>query len=418
MSTSFNRNSRPIKLFFFVLFISAVGFGFSDGILSNFFKDAYNVTTVQRGFIEIPRELPGLLCMFIISLLSFIHDIKKMVIAYILMGIGMLILGLFTPSFYIMSILLFVFSIGAHMSFPLQDSIGIALSEPDKVGVRMGQFTSTRTAGAMISGLLVFFGFKYGAFSFITDIKIPLLIAVGAYIITIFIYIWILKSKEVSDIRDSQQVKKPTYSLSILFKKKYIIYYMFSLAKGFHNQILFVYAPWILIELMGRATDTLALLNVFGAFVGMLFLPVIGKLIDKIGTKKLLIFESLIFLLIYLSYAYMSKAINTGVIAKTAVVALLVVGGLYILDRTFALMMIVRSVYIKGLVSDSNELTQILSTGLSLDHVVSVGFAFLGGIIWSNWGPEFVFYISATSCLITFTLAMLIKNPQLTVEEG
>jgi hypothetical protein len=49
-----------------MIFLVATAFiglanGFSDSILANYFKEAYDANAAQRGFIEIPRELPGVL---------------------------------------------------------------------------------------------------------------------------------------------------------------------------------------------------------------------------------------------------------------------------------------------------------------------------------------------------------------------
>jgi len=398
------KDNRTVYIFIAALFFSAFGLGFSDGIISNYFKDAYDVTTVQRGFLEIPRELPGFLCIFLMSFLSFISDTKKMIISQILVIIGMAFLGVFTPHFYVMSVFLFIFSCGTHLMFPLQDSIGMGLSEEDKMGSRMGQFTAVRTAASMIAGVITFIGFRYGWFSFTAQIKLPFVISVALVLCSFVLY-------SMLDRKTGHALKpqRASINLRVALKKKYGIYYAFSLARGFHNQILFVYAPWILIEMMNKKADTLSILNTAGALAGVLFLPLVGKLMDRIGTKKLLFAESAAFIVIYGAYALISDALNTGAVASTALFAMIFVSGFYILDRMFALMLIVRSVYVQSLVSDRAELTQVLATGLSLDHVVSVSFAFLGGLIWSNWGPQYVFWLACSSSVFTLILTFFIK---------
>lgn len=371
------------------------------------------MTTVQRGFLEIPRELPGFLCLVITALLSAWVDTKKMIFAQILMIFGMLVLGFFTPQFYVMSIFLFIYSSGSHLAMPLQDSIGMGLAEPDRVGARMGQYSAVRTAAGMVTGLIIFFGFRYGWFSFTSKIRLPFLIAVGFFICSFILYNMLHKQTKGK----LQEKPKEREKFKLVFKEKYAIYYALSLARGFHNQILFVYAPWILIELMNKKADTISLLNVGGSLIGVLFLPIIGKLIDKIGVKKLLIFESSAFIVIYGAYAYISRALNTGAVLSTATAVLIFVCAFYILEKMFSLMSMVRSVYVRGLVSDSKELTQLLATGLSLDHVVSVTFAFLGGVIWSEWGPEYVFYLAGISCIFTFIVSFFIKTPPKPDEE-
>src|SRR5665647_1958953 len=120
---------RPEVLMFFIL-ISAVslGNGLSDGVYSNYFKEVYQITAFQRGFIEFPRELPGLLCALMIGILGFLGDLRVSFIAQVLAIIGVTMLGLFTPTFGVMLIFLFINSMGMHLFMPLQDAIGMTLA--------------------------------------------------------------------------------------------------------------------------------------------------------------------------------------------------------------------------------------------------------------------------------------------------
>ena len=56
---------RSVILYMIVLALAALGAGLSDTVLSNYFKDAYQVSAFQRGLIEIPREIPGFIGVFI-----------------------------------------------------------------------------------------------------------------------------------------------------------------------------------------------------------------------------------------------------------------------------------------------------------------------------------------------------------------
>ena len=174
---------RPEVLMFFIL-ISAVslGNGLSDGVYSNYFKEVYHITAFQRGFIEFPRELPGLLCAVVIGTLGFLGDLRVAFIAQICAVIGVTMLGLLTPSFGVMLIFLFINSMGMHLFMPLQDAIGMSLAEQNQIGRRMGQYSSVRAAFSLIGALLVFFGFRTGLFAFDTSIKWVFIVAAGAFL--------------------------------------------------------------------------------------------------------------------------------------------------------------------------------------------------------------------------------------------
>lgn len=129
---------KEIKIYFAIIALTAFGLGMTNNVISNFFKDAYNVTAYQRGFLEFPRELPGLISVFVIAGLSFLSDIRISMLAQLLSVVGILALGLYTPTFNVMIIFIFINSLGMHLFFPLQDSIGLELAEKDNMGKRLG----------------------------------------------------------------------------------------------------------------------------------------------------------------------------------------------------------------------------------------------------------------------------------------
>lgn len=67
---------KEIKIYFAIIALTAFGLGLTNNVISNYFKDAYQVTAYQRGFLELPRELPGLIGIFVIAGLSFLSDIR------------------------------------------------------------------------------------------------------------------------------------------------------------------------------------------------------------------------------------------------------------------------------------------------------------------------------------------------------
>ncbi len=164
-------NSKEIKLYILIIAITAFGLGLSNSVMSNYFKDAYQVDAFQRGLIEFPREIPGIISVLVIAALSFMSDIRISMVAQLLSFIGITVLGFITPSFSFMLICVFINSVGMHLFFPLQDSIGMELSGKEGLGKKMGRFKGIATGFQMASSVLVFFGFKIGFFSFTTPFK-------------------------------------------------------------------------------------------------------------------------------------------------------------------------------------------------------------------------------------------------------
>ena len=68
-------------------------------------------------------------------------------------------------------------------------------------------------------------------------------------------------------------------------------------------------------------------------------------------------------------------------------------------------MTIIRTVYLKNILVEESDLTKTLSMGLSLDHVVSIIIAATGGIIWHQFGAEYIFYGVAILSIVNVYVA-------------
>ncbi len=397
-----NSMDRKMIIFFCITAMLGLAMGLSDSFLSNYFKDAYNVSTATRGIIEFPRELPGLLCLVVIGAGSFLGDIRLAIIAQLLSIIGLVALGLLTPPFNIMLIFLFINSLGNHMYMPLDSSIGMSLVEDQRqLGKRLGQYSSVRTAFGMIAFIIMYFGAQAGWFSFTTTLKIPFLISAALFIIILVLFI-VLKNTMAHEPITERKFK-------LVFKKQYKLYYVLATVFGVQKQIMLVYGPWVLLRLLNLDLSTMALLYMVGSFVGVFFLPLLGKWLDRFGIRKLLFADALSFIGVYVLYAFFSAGFNSGFLATTGI-ALMLTFGLFIIDRMSTQMGLVRVAYLRKIIVDSRDLTPTLSTGTSMDHVVSIVAAILCGFIWESFGPQYVFIFAALMSLVNLFVAFKVHD--------
>lgn len=394
------KENKPLQIYFVIIALTALALSMSNDILSNYFKDAYDVTAVQRGFIELPRELPGALLIFTVFLLSFLSDIRMAMVSQVLSIIGIIALGLFTPSFNVMLIFIFINSMGMHLLFPLQDSIGLSMVDKDYVGRRMGQFKGVTTAFMMIGYGLVFIGFRSGVFSFTTNIKWVFVI-VGVLLVIVLILFFYLE-------RHLGHSPTSEHKFNLVFRKEYKYYYVLVTMFGVQKQMMMVYGPWVLIEILGKGPDTMAALAMIGAFIGIFFMPAVGRWIDRFGVKKLLFADALSFIFVYGIYGFMSGGLSEGWLNKMGWPVMFMFA-LYIVDRMSSQLGMVRSVYLKTILVEETDLTPTLSLGISLDHIMSISFAVLGGLVWKTWGPQYIFYLVALLSFVNLYVAFKVE---------
>lgn len=387
---------KELKIYFAILALTAFGLGLTNNVISNFFKDAYNVTAYQRGFLEFPREIPGLITVFLIAGLSFLSDIRISILSQILSFVGIMVLGLTTPTFNVMIIFIFINSVGMHLFFPLQDSIGLDLAEKDKLGMRLGQFKGFFTGVQMLAAIFVFVGFKSGFMSFETSFKSPFVIA-GILFLTVALLLFAL-DRLVNE--NKPHIKQNGY----VFRKAYKYYYILIIMFGVQKQIMMVYGPWVLIDLLSKKADTISILTVIGSFIGIFFIPAIGRWMDTYGIKKMLYLDALSFIGVYFIYGFLSMGYVNGSI-KTAGIGVALAYGIFIIDRMSTQMGLVRTVYLRKIALQPSDITPTLTLGQSMDHFVSIICAYLGGIIWSVWGPQYIFFIAGLLSFVNLYVA-------------
>ena len=65
------------------------------------------VRYTQRGLLEIPRELPGVVGVFVIAALPSLGNVSLSVLGFALYCVGLLVLGLFSPGYFVMQLFVF-----------------------------------------------------------------------------------------------------------------------------------------------------------------------------------------------------------------------------------------------------------------------------------------------------------------------
>ncbi len=182
---------------------------------------------------------------------------------------------------------------------------------------------------------------------------------------------------------------------------------------GVQKQIMIVYGPWVLIDILNKRADTLAILGIIGSFIGIFFIPALGRWIDRFGIKKLLYADALSFILVYFVYGLLSAGFASGSLATIGIPVFLAYM-LFIVDKMSTQMGMIRTIYLRSIALKTSDITPTLSLGLSLDHTVSIICAYLGGIVWTLWGPQYIFFLAASLSLVNLYVASKVKEDRFT----
>jgi hypothetical protein len=70
------------------------------------------------------------------------------------------------------------------------------------------------------------------------------------------------------------------------------------------------------------------------------------------------------------------------------------------------------NIYVQRIASNQEEITATLSTGISVNHIISIFIALMGGWIWKVTGIEVLFSLSAFLGLLNSVYAATIKKEE------
>lgn len=377
---------RDFSLFLIVGLFAGVSSGINSTVFNNFLSDVYNLSASARGIVEFPRELPGALIMIVLAIISFLGDIRMSIVGMLLSALGMLGLGIFSPTFTTMLVWMMVLSFGTHIFMPLSAGIGMTLSRRENFGARLGKYNAYNLIATIIGYGIVGLGFKYFGLTY----KIVFIIAAIFYIFAA-IFLGLMNPRKP----EKKKVK-------FVFRKRYTLYYVLSIVNGARKQIFLTFAPWVLIQVYHVDAPTFAILGLVVSLLSIFTRTIVGNAIDIKGERFVLSLEAIVLIVICLGYSFAADIASTGV-------AVVIISVCYIIDNSMSVVEMARSTYVKKIAVNTEDVTPTLSAGTSFDHVIAMTIPFLGGILWSAMGYKYVFLVAAFIAFINLFLTMKIE---------
>ena len=391
MMISAHLRRLPRELTIFVAASLAMGMAYSimDATFNNFLNDRFALTGFERSFLEIPRETPGMLVIFASALLWFLCSRRLAVVAMLLGCAGTALIGFVSPTYAVMVIWLFIYSLGQHIFLPLSSSIAMELAGEGRTGQRLGQLNAVRNLAAIIGSFVVFIGFKYLGFGFHHTFAMSS---------TAFVLAALLLFAMKPD-------KTQPPALHLKLHREYSLYYLLSVLYGSRKQLFLTFAPWVLVTVFRQPTQTIATLLTLGGVIGIVFQPLLGWATDRMGERFVLLCEAVLLVFVCSGYGFAKSLLPEHT-------AFLIACGCFLLDQMLMSVNMARAMYMKKIAIDPSHVQPALTMSVSIDHVFSITVALLGGVIWNRFGFQYVFLLGAFIALGNFLAAWQISIPR------
>jgi len=384
--------SRDLFLFFAASALLGVTAAVESTSFTNRLVEDLGFTILQRTALEFPRELPGLLVVFITGALVFLGDTRTAAIGSIIGGAGLFAFGIVPSGFWPVVITMVIYNIGTHIYLPLQGSISMTFAKEGNLGRRLGEIQSVSTAALILTAAVLYVFYAY--------VKIPFAVAftIGAVAMALAGVVFLFMSPG----------PPKTGKRRFVVRKKYTLYYMLSFFFGARKQITITFVTWLIVTIYDQPASTIVILFFITNVIGVFFRPWLGNRIDTLGEKFVLSLESALLLISCVGFALAGLLFSR-------LAALLIVSACYVIDNLFTTgSQMARTTYVKRLSDDNNEVAGTLSMGTSLDHLISMVIPFFAGLLW-EWndgrGYIYVFLGGALISLVCLLLANRIRFP-------
>ena len=379
------------RAFFLSIITFGLAYGLYKGVIDNYLAEIVGMSGFDKGVSEFFRELPGLLLIFILAVLYMFSAERIYKLGALFMLTGMAAQALVPAGRVLVILCIFVYSLGDHMQLGMRNTLTLQYARAGRNGEALGLQNAAQQIGTLIGFLIII-----GTF-FLAQPSPDLYRAVFAASAAI-IGLGFLSSLRVKGDSAPDENKRRFY-----FKKKYAKYYMLEVFYGARKQVFFTFGPYVLVLFYGANAMTISLLFAISSVCGFLASPLVGKIIDRVGYKTVMIADTLILVIVCFFYGFAHHLFPMHI-------AFIVCCLNYILDSIISLASMASNVYVQAISDSPDEVRATISTGVSVNHLITIFIALFGGWIWKTVGIETLFVLSAVLGLCNSAYAATIKT--------
>lgn len=391
IANTFLKESNYKYLLLSVL-VTGLSYGLYKGMLDNFLAEVVAMGEMDRGITEFFRELPGIALVFILAAFYMLSAETLYKAGAVIMLVGMAMHAALPATKVLTTLAICVYSLGEHIQIGMKSTLSLQYAKEGKGGSAQGIQSATNQIGTLAGYLVIVL-----AFSLVTgDQPYQFFFALAAVLAAVSA----LCSVKITGKSETDHNKRRFY-----FHKKYTKYYMLEMFYGARKQVFFTFGPYVLILFYGANAATVSLLFAISAVACFFAAPLVGRIIDKIGYKAVMVTDTLILVIVCFFYGFSHHLFPKDV-------AFIVCCINYILDAVISLASMASNNYVQAISDNADEVKATISTGVSINHVITIFIALFGGWIWQSLGMEILFIVSAILGLCNSAYAASIKTAE------
>ena len=384
------REGKNYKFLLISVLITGLSYGLYKGMLDNFLAEVVAMGEMDRGITEFFRELPGIALVFILAAFYMLSAETMFKVGALIMLLGMGMHAVLPATKVLTTLAICVYSLGEHIQLGMKSSLSLQYARDGKGGAAQGVQSSVNQIGTLAGYFVIVLVFSLAS----GNQPYRLFFAVAAVLAGVSA----LFSMKLTGKSETDKNKRRFY-----FHKKYTKYYMLEMFYGARKQVFLTFGPYVLILFYGASAATVSLLFAVSAIACFFAAPLVGRLIDKVGYKAVMVTDTLILVIVCLFYGFSHHLFPKDI-------AFIVCCVNYVLDAVISLASMASNNYVQALSDNTDEVKATISTGVSINHVITIFIALFGGWIWQTLGIETLFIASAILGLCNSAYAATIKT--------
>ena len=387
------RDGKNYKFLLLSVLITGLSYGLYKGMLDNFLAEVVIMNEMDRGITEFFRELPGIALIFILAIFYMLSAETLYKAGALIMLLGMGMHAALPATKVLTTLAICTYSLGEHIQIGMKSTLTLQYAKEGKGGSAQGIQSSVNQIGTLIGYLVIVLAFSLIA----KNQPYRIFFALAAVLAGVSA----LCSMKISGKSQTDRNKRRFY-----FHKKYTKYYMLEMFYGARKQVFLTFGPYVLILFYGANAATISFLFAISAVASFFAAPLVGRIIDKVGYKAVMVADTLILVIVCLFYGFSHHLFPKDI-------AFLVCCVNYVLDAVISLASMASNNYVQALSDNQDEVKATISTGVSINHVITIFIALFGGWIWQTLGIETLFIASAVLGLFNSAYAAGIKTSKI-----
>jgi predicted MFS family arabinose efflux permease len=254
----------------------------------------------------------------------------------------------------------------------------MSLTTESRSGSILGRMNAVNNGGSLVAMVMVLLAFHFDLITFR-----PMFIIAGAAA-----FIAALAILRFPNLHNGEEQEFVARREPFVVRRPYRFYYFLSMLDGGRQQFFFSFGLWVLVDRYSMSVPEISALLIVVQGVAVFVSPMIGRMVDAYGERRMLAFVNIAYIIALGGYALVDSVYVASMcyVAYSFIMPLSSIGAATYLRK----------------VAVSDEIAPSLAMGVTLQHLAAIVVPVSTGFILNYVGYQVPFLIACGFAVLTF----------------